>query len=296
MRLATKYFQKVFHQPSAVTNYAIIRFLFFVYLLIILFFTKINWLQFPELFPYLANQNGLFSFYNFTSAHLILIFTLTSFFIFLSALAIGGRIILFLSCLGFFIINSMPQAFNTLVALNTPNTFLILIFLFSPIVSPLFIFNDKSLNSQQNSNDSSWPIFYGQFIHTFFFFFSAVNKLHVSGISWLNNNNLKYEILCSPFRRGGDNSAYLIRNFVQDHLINSDFIFTVFAIIVIILELTAPLALISEKLKKWIIPILFLFQVSIYFSLSINPILSLAGYLFWIDWKSILSFFKKARV
>ena len=300
MNLKNKFDIIIFHQKDAILNYSAIRFLFFIYIFFLLLLYKNIWTQFPEKYPYLVSHTGLFALYHFTTPHLIFILNLTCALALLVAFGFGGRIIIALCCAGFFLLNSQPQAYNTLAALNTPISFFSFIFLFSPVCSPLKFIKNRSVVQKYSSSDYSWPIFYGRFLHAFFFFFPAVSKLYSSGISWLRNDTLKFIILCSPFRVGGDNisgdySLNFVRNFSQNYFMNSNVVFSVAAIIVIMLELLAPVCLFSNKFKKIIIPLLAVFQICIYYSLLIPPFRSIPGYLFWIDWKYILQLFKKNR-
>ena len=114
------------------------------------------------------------------------------------------------------------------------------------------------------------------------FFAAGVSKLRVSGLEWIFSDNLRFELIRHQF----------------DHhplthwgpwLAQFPNLTRLMAGASVALELSAPLALLSRRLRAVIVPSLVLLQASILVLMGVSFVPYLAVYAFWVPWDRVLS-------
>ena len=136
-------------------------------------------------------------------------------------------------------------------------------------------------NSIQKSGEYSWPI---QLIKTMLcltYFEAGFQKLRVSGLEWIYSNNIQNLLLHWKDPEG----VWVAKNF--------PFACKIFAAMILIPEILAPLALFYKKMAIVLVPCLFSIhfvgEILIGDPAAFTPLL--ICYIFWIPWAALFNFF-----
>jgi hypothetical protein len=130
------------------------------------------------------------------------------------------------------------------------------------------------------SAEYTWPVRLVWVLMALVFFSAGVSKLRESGFDWFLSDNMHYVLLrhhYSHFALTG-----LAPVFAQYATLTK-----LVAAGSLILELCAPLALISRRLRAVIVPSLLLMQTGIWALLGVAFGQFLAAYAFWVPWDRI---------
>jgi len=141
------------------------------------------------------------------------------------------------------------------------------------------------------TGDYAWPLRLAQFVFCMVFFSAGLSKLRASGLEWVTGdtllnyfvrNSVYYEDVAVPLQRQ--------LSFVLRH----EYVARVLAASAVLIELGAPLALFSRRLRLPIIAAIALMQLSFFLVLRQN-FLNFAGlYFFWFPWAEISGFLRNA--
>ena len=129
-----------------------------------------------------------------------------------------------------------------------------------------------------------WPIQLVRLIFVTVFLAAGVAKLRQAGLAWILSDTLRNYFLENQyvFRSEG---ATARGHLLVDWLIGRSDLCRVLAGLVLAVELSAPAALFWQCVRRWLIPLLFLFQVGNALLLYQDFFFAYLGlYLFWIPW------------
>ena len=129
-------------------------------------------------------------------------------------------------------------------------------------------------------------IFLVRVVFVSLFFMAGMSKLRNSGLDWIFTENLQNWLINSTlfFR---DNLNDVQRMGLNYYIAKNLLLCQILALGVVLLEVSAPLALISKKARTIIPTLLFLMQVTVFFTIFVNFKPYLLMYLFWVNWEAI---------
>ncbi len=137
------------------------------------------------------------------------------------------------------------------------------------------------VKQQKDSAEYRWPIRLVWALMTTIFFSAGVAKLRYSGLSWVFSDNLSNILLLHHYR-GGD-----VPTTLGISLAAWPFLCRLTAGMVVVLELCAPLALVSKNFRFPIVFCLLAMQVGIAYLLGVSFQEYYPCYLFWIPWDQL---------
>ena len=127
-------------------------------------------------------------------------------------------------------------------------------------------------------------IFLVRFIFVSIFFMAGLSKIRNSGIDWFLSENLQNILIRSKIYY--HDLHFLAQKFNLNYFIARHLELTkIIAFSAVALELSAPLAILTPKLKNYIVSSLLLMQVGIYFTVLVNFKFYVLIYIFWVDWE-----------
>lgn len=250
-----------------------------------------GWIKFAN-YPDFYKPNGIFQLFDFsgvTPGLLMNIWYLCLVFTFFSIIGFMSRISFIVVAVCFTILNGLPQAYQTLVGLNSVNTLVLAAFCFTRAGS--FFSVDEYLRKffkkemPLRSADYNWPIHVFRYLHILCVFMAALSKLKNSGLDWAFSNQLSNEIMCSHFTRGDTAAAEFVSPALLAKLASLKWVIIAGAFFTLVAELLSPLCLWSSRARWWILGALISMHVLSVFTVFINPTIFLGLYLFWVDWK-----------
>jgi hypothetical protein len=129
-----------------------------------------------------------------------------------------------------------------------------------------------------------WPVQLVRVIFVSVFFAAGLSKLRAAGLSWVMSDTLRHYILENQYVFHADAMQAWSRPLVE-WLVGYPLLCRVLATLTVILELSAPLALVSPAARLLLIPALFLFQVGNALLLYQDFFFAYLGlYAFWVPW------------
>lgn len=278
-------------------NLSICRIVYYLYICFFHIFLY-RWLRFSDFPSTFYEKSGVYALFNFGPldyGSYLTIFYFSIIFSFFSAIGFLGRFSFFISFLGFTLLNSLPQLFQTLVGLNVMHTFVLFIFCFTH--ASRFISIDALLNRlfkkkhPEVSSDYTWPLYYFRYLYILCVFFAGLSKLYASGSAWFESDHLLNEIFCSPLSR--TESMFFWPNELYQSLSDASLVFSIGACLVLLFELLSPLALFNKKFRYVFFTLMFAMHLLSYLLLFINPVYFLGFYVFWIDWNKLRQLTRK---
>ena len=129
-----------------------------------------------------------------------------------------------------------------------------------------------------------WPIQLVRLVFVTVFLAAGLAKLRQAGLEWVLSDTLRNYFLENQyvFRTEG---ARGWSRLLADWLIVRPGLCRGLAVVVLAVELSAPAALFSRRARRWLMPVLFLFQVGNALLLYQDFFFAYLGlYLFWIPW------------
>lgn len=132
------------------------------------------------------------------------------------------------------------------------------------------------------SGEYTWPIRLTQIMFCLLFMAAGWSKLRVSGLDWIFSDNLQ-NILLLHFYCGHSPPTEWGRWVAQ-----FPFVCQGLAAMAVFLELFAPLALLSRKLRFFFIASLFSMQIGIWLLMGVFSVPWLLTYIIWVPWHSLL--------
>ena len=129
-----------------------------------------------------------------------------------------------------------------------------------------------------------WPMQLVRLVFVMVFLAAGLAKLRRAGLEWVTSDTLRNYFLENQyvFRSEG---ATARGHLLADWLIGRPDLCRVLAGLALAAELSAPAALVSRHARRWLIPLLFLFQIGNALLLYQDFFFAYLGlYLFWIPW------------
>ncbi len=141
----------------------------------------------------------------------------------------------------------------------------------------------------------NYTIFLTRFIFCSIFFSAGLSKVINGGIDWVFSDSMQNILLRSGIYY---HDIHRLPNLLGLNLsLASNLLLSkILAFATVALELLAPLALFSQRLRLCIIGSLLIMQVAIYFLIFVNFKVYAAIYVFWISWENIFSRVQKLQV
>jgi hypothetical protein len=134
--------------------------------------------------------------------------------------------------------------------------------------------------SRDASSEYTWPIHLVWALMAIVFFSAGVSKVRESGLDWILSDNLRYTLLRHHYSH-----VALIE---LAPVIAQSLAFTkLMAAGSVALELSAPLALFSRRLRLVIVPSLLLLQTGIWLLMGVSFAQYLAAYALWVPWDRV---------
>lgn len=159
-----------------------------------------------------------------------------------------------------------------------------------------FIFRKRSgvvrANSEPSEFEYKWPIFLIKSCWALMFLGAGLSKLRNSGLDYFFDNRFLYAI----------NLTYLwnlhnpgIGTFFKDWLNLNPAIAAILGIGVVIVELSAPIALLTGRVARLVVVVLGLMQMFIYLTMHITSFITIpAVYSMWIPWDKLWESLRQA--
>lgn len=134
-----------------------------------------------------------------------------------------------------------------------------------------------------------WPVQLVRVIFVTVFFAAGLSKLRTAGLSWVTSDTLRHYMLENQYVFHVNAMQAWSRPLVE-WLVGYPLLCRVLAALTLMLELSAPLALVSPAVRLRLIPALFLFQVGNALLLYQDFFFAYLGlYAFWVPWDSMFS-------
>jgi uncharacterized membrane protein YphA (DoxX/SURF4 family) len=132
-----------------------------------------------------------------------------------------------------------------------------------------------------------WPVQLVRVLFVTVFFAAGLSKLRAAGLSWVMSDTLRHYLLENQYVFYADAVQAWSRPLV-DWLVAHPVLCRVLAALTLIVELSAPLALVLPATRLLLIPALFLFQVGNALLLYQDFFFAyLSLYAFWVPWGSM---------
>ena len=129
-----------------------------------------------------------------------------------------------------------------------------------------------------------WPAQLVRLVFVTVFLAAGLAKLRQAGLEWILSDTLRNYFLENQYVFRSEGAAAW-GHLLADWLIVRPDLCRVLAVVVLAVELSAPAALFSRHARRWLIPLLFLFQVGNALLLYQDFFFAYLGlYLFWISW------------
>ena len=142
----------------------------------------------------------------------------------------------------------------------------------------------------------TWHVKSMQLVFCLTFFAAGVSKLRFGGMEWIFSDTLRnYFYRASIIYSDMHPLAHAIG---LNRILYEHPIFTrVLAMVAVIIEFSAPLALWKQTYARVIVPMLFVMQIFIFFTIFVNFQIYLTIYIAWIPWGEIYDFLRsRSRV
>ena len=129
-----------------------------------------------------------------------------------------------------------------------------------------------------------WPVQLVRLVFVTVFLAAGLAKLRQAGLEWILSDTLRNYFLENQYVFRSEGAAAW-SHLLADWLIARPGVCRVLAVVVLAVELSAPAALFSRHARRWLIPLLFLFQVGNALLLYQDFFFAYLGlYLFWVSW------------
>ena len=129
-----------------------------------------------------------------------------------------------------------------------------------------------------------WPVQLVRVLFVSAFFAAGLSKLRAAGLSWVTSDTLRHYILENQYVFHADAMQAWSRPLVE-WVVAHPLLCRVLAGLTLVLEVSAPLALVSSGARLLLIPALFLFQVGNALLLYQDFFFAYLGlYAFWVPW------------
>lgn len=134
-----------------------------------------------------------------------------------------------------------------------------------------------------------WPVQLVRVLFVTVFFAAGLSKLRAAGLSWVMSDTLRHYLLENQYVFHADAMQAWSRP-VVNWLLGYPILCRVLAALTLMLELSAPLALVLPVARLLLIPALFCFQVGNALLLYQDFFFAYLGlYVFWVPWDSMFS-------
>lgn len=183
MKSVLSIIQRFFFEKKSNADLAVVRVLFYLYIFYCLLFQMSNWPLFAGHSPLFYEANGMFKFFKISVDGYFVLYYGAIIASLLSAFGLLGRWPVIAAFICFSFINSLPQFYSTLVALNSANTFILFVFCFTDAHRhySLSALVKRKFETPIFNAEFGWPIFYFRLIHVNFIFMSGFTKIWETG-------------------------------------------------------------------------------------------------------------------
>jgi hypothetical protein len=140
---------------------------------------------------------------------------------------------------------------------------------------------DATRRTPRTSGEYTWPVRLIWALMAVVFFSAGVSKLRHSGLDWIFSSNLHFQLLRHRY-------SHVALSGLAPLVAHSVAFTKVMAAGSVALELSAPLALFSRRLRLLIVPGLLLLQAGIWALMGVSFTQYLAVYIFWVPWDRLV--------
>jgi hypothetical protein len=137
-----------------------------------------------------------------------------------------------------------------------------------------------SSNRLDESGEYTWPIRAMWLVIVTIYFASGVTKLMTSGLAWITSDHLSNLLMLAPVNQS---PLTLVGQELGRHRALS----TTLATLTLIIELAAPLALVSRRARRIVVPALYAMQLGIRVLMGPGFTEFFVCGLFWIPWSRV---------
>jgi uncharacterized membrane protein YphA (DoxX/SURF4 family) len=137
------------------------------------------------------------------------------------------------------------------------------------------------------SAEFNWPLRTMQVMFALVMFGAGLSKLRTAGLEWALSDNLLYTMLKRHYQGEAQQAGTL-----SLYLISHPWLCRLLAAGSLLVELTAPLALISRRYRWFVIPSLLSMQVGIYFTMHISFHYFMLLYIVWVEWNELFAWMR----
>jgi hypothetical protein len=141
----------------------------------------------------------------------------------------------------------------------------------------------------QPSGEYTWPIQLACILLAIVFCAAGATKLVRSGFEWITSDNLQILLLQHHFALKDPFTTLGL------HIARHPLLCKVLAGMTVALELSMPLALLSRKLRRVLVPSAFLMQIGIGITMGVYFTQFMICYLFWVPWGRLLEWVRRKR-
>lgn len=138
------------------------------------------------------------------------------------------------------------------------------------------------------AGEYQWPVQLLRGLWCLMFFAAAVSKWRASGFDWVASGNMRLILLRHEYTHAAPTNWALA-------LAQLPLVCNVLALSALLLETTAPLALVSTHARRIIVPSLFVMQIVVGLVLGTFFWSNLICYLCWLDWPALASSLRARR-
>lgn len=128
----------------------------------------------------------------------------------------------------------------------------------------------------------TWPIRAFQLLFAFVFFAAGLSKIRNGGVDWFASDSMRYILLLHHYTDGVEPTRFGL------YLAEWPWVYRPMALIVMVCETAAPLALISRRARVTVVPMLALMMGGFYICLGFVALPFLALFAAWIPWDWVL--------
>jgi hypothetical protein len=130
------------------------------------------------------------------------------------------------------------------------------------------------------SGEYTWPIATGRVLLALAFFAAGVSKLRHGGIDWIVSDNLRWLFL-------GQQYTHAPVLHWAEYLADFPWLCRLLAGGTVALELSYPLALFVRRVRPWLVVGMIGLQLMIHVFMDVNYLAFLVANIFWVDWAKV---------
>ncbi len=276
--------------PTSCVNLAVCRILFYGALLICYFRFDYGWYaDVPEIF---WRPTGMLRFFGMTlvdSAYLDVLQWSWKLSLFLSAIGLATRVstrVAFL--LGIYLIGT-THSFGITCHYDGIHVLLLAVMALARCGDAISVdvllrrrrFRDQVIKPAFQSAEYTWPIRLACLLLALMYFSAGFSKLRVSGIHWFTSDFLAHLLVWHQYVGAPTEWA--------PYLARVPWLCNLLAFLVVVVELSVPLALLSRRCGLLLVPAAYCLHVAIYVLIGPQFLHMITCYVFWVPWQQVFS-------